>query len=667
MATKDTKNAATCSDDALPEPVSDALDTIRHTHLTPLTGTSASKTGGGLALCGVALGLLWFGGATSYLAGNTDLIDLTPAQLAGSSIFTIVPSLTFMIAGLLGREVCRAGARARRLDEALCRLAAPIERTEQDASHLADTITIQVDRMNEAVKNALARLTTMKEGITHHVDSLEDGSTRARDRVGQLVETLREERLRLNDISEGMDDKAAMIAASIQNHSEMVTAAAELADTKAAEGERLLRSGADRLQDAGQATQDAGDRIALSLDARATELREFSDMLHNRINGLETAYLKHRDRLQDLSETLRQEQEKIGAALDFHRAELETMIRTACEGADTLKTSAKNSGEMFMDAMDSALNQARELAENLSERSEEAVRAQECALDRLRSASETAREAAEKAGESFKRQAEDTEAALERISESGFDIARRADDAFQTRLQEAEDLTRQAEKTSSEISETVSRQMTETLETAQQHSRRIKDDLFTLRGKLEDTPNVARDAAKAMERVLENGLTQLNETARTASDQAHDIDALFQSRIRQNYELLSDTILRMGAAASDRKPPDLDVNELPGSVSNQRLENAPSTRSSHSESEVRDGNAKDRIKNDTRPLNNASDVSSSDSDEDPIRDSIRAGVEKARRKTGWRWRDLLTNIGPEDKSQTNESDVFGKRGDRSTD
>ncbi len=115
--------------------------------------------------------------------------------------------------------------------------------------------------------------------------------------------------------------------------------------------------------------------MALSLDARATELRDFSDMLRNRTDGLEEAYLKHRDRLQDVTETLRKEQEKIGAALDFHKAELETMTRKARDGAEILESTAKNSGEVFLDAVDKALGQAKDLANSLSERSEEAARA----------------------------------------------------------------------------------------------------------------------------------------------------------------------------------------------------------------------------------------------------------------------------------------------------
>lgn len=693
MAANDSKETEKLEESVITEASGGMLDTVNRKPLAPLMDAPAPKTEGGgwLAFGGAAFGLLWFGGAAAYLAGYTDLTALSPAQLAGLSVFAAAPALLFVLAGLLGREVSRAGSRARRLDAAVLRLATPTEHAEEDASRLADAITMQVDRVNKAMESALARLAAMEEVITHHAESLEDGSTRARERAEQLTRELREERLRLNDVSEGLDDKAAMIAAAIQDQSKMVAAAAELADAKAAAGERLIKSGAERLSAAGQAAEEAGDRVALSLDARATELRDFSDMLRNRTDGLEEAYLKHRDRLQDVTETLRKEQEKIGAALDFHKAELETMTRKARDGAEILESTAKNSGEVFLDAVDKALGQAKDLANSLSERSEEAARAQERALDRMRDAARAAREAAEEAGESLKKQADDAEAALERVSESGFEVARRSDEAYQARLREAEDLTARAEKAAEEAAEAVRKQLSETLDAARRESRRIEDELSGLRSKLEDAPDAARDAAKAMQRTLEDGLAQLNETAQTASDQARDIDALFQSRIRQNYELLSDFILRMGAVAGGHKPLDLNINELPDPLSARRkdedaprkdgIDKKPTSKRLESEKRDEDWEAakveerkaeRARRKGETKPALRSIEPDRSredeeseeadfvDDEDDPVRDSIRDGVAKARKEASWRWRDLLANM----DSDSGDTPPANKNGDK---
>jgi hypothetical protein len=168
-----------------------------------------------------------------------------------------------------------------------------------------------------------------------------------------------------------------------------------------------------------------------------------------------------------------------------------------------------------------------------------------------------------------------------------------------------------------------------------------------------------------MQRTLEDGLAQLNETAQTASDQARDIDALFQSRIRQNYELLSDFILRMGAVAGGRKPLDLNINELPDPLSARRTDSVDDARDEDTRRAERRRPARDRddaagAKPETSraELDNTADRRSdlddaelddaaddeTNAEPDPVRDSIRDGVEKARKEASWRWRDLLANM-----------------------
>ncbi len=643
--------------------------------------------GGWIAFLGGAFGILWLGGAAAYLAGYADLTTLTPAQLGGLSVFAVAPAMLFFLAGLLGREVARAGSRSRRLDAAVARLAAPVGHAEADAERLADAVSLQVDRVNQAMQGALARLAAIEEVITHHADSLEDSSSRAKSKADSLVHSLREERTRLSEVADGLDDKASLIAAAIQDQSKMVAAAAELAEAKAADGEKLIRSGADRLAAAGKAAEEAGDRIALSLDARATELRDFSDRLRERTDGLEAAYLKHKDRLGEASENLRKEQEKIGAALDFHKAELETMSRTAREGAESLKGAAEASGAVFERAVEEALERAGDLAREITTQSEGAAKAQEAALTRLQDAAAAARKAAEEAGERLTGQASDAEAALERVSEAGFEAARRSDEAFQARLREAEDLTTRAAKAAEEASEAVRRQLADTLKSAGEESRRIEEQLSTLRSKMEAAPDTARASVEAMERVMQEGLDALNRSSEEASQQARDIDAQFQARIRQNYELLSDFILRMGGVAGGRKPIDLGINELPDPLPRRREtraepqdgpgEAAPATKPEAEkpkkafkpdlpeddalETHPEDRADEDRVEASADDRSNARKARARD--QDKVNDKDR-DEDRPRREGGWRWRDLLATMDPDDAK---DGDAPKGKGDRPKD
>lgn len=639
----------------------------------------ARRSGIWTGLIGSALGLLWLGGSVAYLAGFVinDFASLPLAQILGLALFVAAPAAIFVMAGLLAREVIRASNRAERLEASLERLSMPADAASDDVRVLADAISGQINRVNVAMESALARLAAMEEVITHHADSLEDSTGDARVRTEALVRDLKQERDKLSNVSDGLDDKAAMIASAIQDQSKMVAAAAELAESKAADGERLLRGGADRLTAAGAKAEEAGERVALALDARSGELRDFVDTLKDRTDGLETAYLKHRDRLTDASEILRKEQEKIAAALDFHKAELENMSTTAREGADTLKDSATHSGEVFLKAVNEALGKARDLSRQLSDDSEAAADTSEEAVARLKDAAKAAREAAEEAASRFDAQAEAAHASLKRVNEAGFEASRTSEDAFQERLKEAEALTEKATSAAATAAEKVREQLKSTVDAASEESQRIEKLLSDMRDHMKDAPTSARQVVEDMERTLSEGLEKLNATASEASENAREVDQIFQARVRQNYELLSDFMLRMGSVAGGRKPIDLNQDEVPDPLTSRNkpdhieaddflpLRSKSSSKDQPQIDKPKDGPTikaervklsalsmkPDQRRSEEKTNTSGSNANSdqSDSTQKPAdqtkRDDDQSG--SSEKDAGWRWKDILATMDPE--------------------
>lgn len=635
-----------------------------------LENVPEKRSGLWTGILGGALGLLWLGGTAAYLAGFAinDFSSMPIAQIGGIALFITVPAIIFLLAGLLGREIIRASSRAERLEASLTRLSMPADATTDDVSTLADAISGQINRVNVAMESALARLAAMEEVITHHADSLEDSTGDARQRTEVMVRDLRKERDRLAEISDSLDDKAALIASAIQDQSKMVAAAAELAEAKVSDGERLLKGSAERLTAAGAKAEEAGERVALALDARSGELRDFVDTLKLRTEGLEAAYLKHRDRLTDASEVLRKEQEKIAAALDFHKAELENMSTTAREGADTLKESATESGKVFIQAVNEALGKARDLSRQLSDDSEAAADTSEEAVARLKAAAQAAREAAEEAATRFDTQADAARAALERVNEAGFTAARQSDEAFQKRLKEAEELTERATSAANVAAEKVREQLEVTVKAAADEGERIEKLLSKIRSEMESAPQSARKVVEDMEKTLSDGLHRLNQTAAEASENAREVDQIFQARVRQNYELLSDFMLRMGSVAGGRKPVDLASDEVPDPLSGRRKETTSASMTSST----------DKPASQSETIASTTDTDEKSDSDRPERVSLaalagkkapttgtRAETPKAdrsendqpRKKSvdsrpgsegGWRWKDILATMEPED-------------------
>ena len=84
---------------------------------------------------------------------------------------------------------------------------------------------------------------------------------------------------------------------------------------------------------------------------------------------------------------------------------------------------------------------------------------------------------------------------------------------------------------------------------------------------LDAFPNSARQRVTELEETVKAGIESLNKAARASAEDAKDIDFALQARMRQNYELLSEFVLRMGSVAGGSRPPEARDDNLPDPLS----------------------------------------------------------------------------------------------------
>ena len=198
----------------------------------PDGGDPLPRGGHWLVWLGNSFALLWIGAAGAFIWGYLGIQSLERlaqygfGQLTGLAVFAIAPALLFIMCGLMAREVVRNAHNTRRVEIAIRRLADPAQYAQGEVTSLSTAVSGEVERINSALESALARLAAMEEVISHHAEMLEQSATDARDRTETLLKGLRNERLRLGEVSESLDDKAALIAAAISDQSKMVAAAA---------------------------------------------------------------------------------------------------------------------------------------------------------------------------------------------------------------------------------------------------------------------------------------------------------------------------------------------------------------------------------------------------------------------------------------------------------
>jgi uncharacterized protein YoxC len=606
---------------------------------------------------GNTLSFLWIGATIAYAVGFQEpgllqtIAALSYTQLGGLALFILVPALLFSMCGMLAREVTRSADTAGQLDHAVRRLSSPASNAEYEVRTLSSAVTGEVERINAALESALARLAAMEEIITHHADTLEQSAGDARDRTEGLLSGLRKERLRLGEVSESLDDKAALIAEAISDQSKMVAAAAELAASQAGDSERRIRSSIEGLSDASDSLSERGDILADKLGARAAGLRELSDSLTERSEGLDTAYTNHRKRLADAGEALRKEQEKIAAALDFHRAELDVMATTARGGAEALNEAASDGASAFRDAVESAFKRSSDLAGKIRSESDHAAREHESSLARLVAAAQEAKSVSTAAIEAIEQQADVIADKVERTNEAAFDAARRSDETFEIRMNEAEKITARASQAADDAAESVRRRLEAVLASARAETQTVERHIDTMTDRLGELPVMARERSQEAADTLRRGLEGLNSAALAAAEEAQEIDAAFQARIRQNYELLSEFMLHMGTVAGGRRPPDLPNslanNELPAPLSRR----AGKPASNGLDAEPSNPNPGLLSETDTAPEEAVSRAPVDSKVGFPER-GAQPSAPRTKSEPGWRWKDLLSAMPEDDGDDT---------------
>lgn len=188
------------------------------------------------------------------------------------------------------------------------------------------------------------------------------------------------------------------------------------------------------------------------------------------------------------------------------------------------------------------------------------------------------------------------------------------------------------------------RRLASVLDSARTESESVERQIEAMTTRLSEMPVLARERAEEAADVLRRGLEGLNAAAMAAAEEAQEIDAAFQARIRQNYELLSDFMLRMGSVAGGRRVPDLGANELPDPLK-RRAPAAPSGRTGT------DKPTGDSAETAQPGAEAGTEPAPEGTDAEPDGDAGAGQPERRPRRggsdAGWRWKDLLSSM-PQD-------------------
>ncbi len=517
---------------------------------TPLDEGGGRRGGFWAVLLGGSLGVLWIAGCAAYLIGYSGIEALTastPAQIAGLSFIAFGPALFVILAGIAARQMIRFSAEARLVAGAARRLTRPERVVEDEARTLSAVLSAEVGRINAGMDAALARLSAMEEVIRHHADSLEGATRRAEEQSRALIGDLRTEREALAALADVLDTKAKTVADAIADQSRMVARAAELAESAAEEGRNRLEAGAEALQSASSAALTQSERAAGALDAQRQNLDALAANFADQGKALNQLYESHREEMDEASRTLREEQKRIASALDFHRAELGELVKVAGKGAEDMAETTRAGGEALRAAVEDALTRARDLGDMILSRTEHLAESQRIRLQALDEAATKAQTASEAAAAAMEAQTASIQSKVEQIGESTFEAAQRAEKVLERRIEEATRAVSRVGRLADEADAALAERFERSLKTWREQLDEVERRIDAAGDNLGQFPETARERLAELESAVRKGIDGMRGAARDAAEEAREIDAALQARMRHNYELLSDLVMRMGA------------------------------------------------------------------------------------------------------------------------
>ncbi|MBL1430629.1 MAG: hypothetical protein COA60_003795 [Robiginitomaculum sp.] len=543
---------------------------------------SKKKPGSWIVWLGFVLALMWSAGALAFVIGMTgvqQMQSLPTSQMAGLAFGTIGPALFIFALGWVIRELAAFAGTAASISTMAARFADPAQATKEDANAIANVVNVQMANINKSVEGALARLGAMEEVLNHHADAFKLAETNARERTDELINDLRREREAVGDLADQLDNKAADIAVTIAEQSKMVVSAADIANAQTIEGSKLLNDATEKLERSASNAITGATRIS-------TKLTQSSEQLDSSASVLDEAQQKIEASAALLEDTKRQAQ----TSLQANKDEIAELLSVTDKCADKLKVVTADGVHNMKKSLEETLDQARHYTSIMREESRSLADSHQAKAKELQGAADEARNALDTYADVIAKR-------LEQANEASFSAASWADKTFE-KLQEA----------------------TSALDTS-----------------LQSLPEAADASARKVENNLRKRLNDLNQASQLASDEARGIDEAFQSRIRQNYELLSGFMLKMGATASPLSP-DIDI---PNPLKTHAIPVAE-PKSAKRQSEKSDIVLEKPQETQMKP---EPDVRQHIPDLEIQPQSGEAKATQATEATdGWRWRDVLSRI-----------------------
>lgn len=523
-------------------------------------------------LTAFAVSVLWALGpiafAVGYRAGVSPL-QSDPFALIVFALLAIGPAVFVLGAAYMIRQAQILAFEARRAKAMAHDLLAPALVAAARAGAVTQTVREEIVRAGAAAEEARETLTALRDSLAFETDKLTGATAQSVRTAHELADTLGRERSQMSGLAQTLDAQATRVADAVVQQARMVAEAAGVAETQIREAEAALSARAADLAAAAGEASDAARVAGEDLTRHIARLETAGVGVAEQVRAVETGLGEQRTALVTLSQTLKADHDAFAAQADAHASKLGAFINEARTASTELGQHAAGGGEALSRLMSDAALQFRDLAETARAEREELSQSTLQALEAVSSVAADRRAAVEMetraaidamaaaADESravSKQHAAAARLQIDQLTEAAFAAGQKANQVFERRLEEARALVEQSSKLVDDAGASNARRLEQGVADARATLDELAAMLADVEARTARLPEAARDQAEQVRAAVGAGLEDLMAQARRTAEEAQAIDVAFQERVRRNFEMLSEAMRLMGAAAATPAP-----------------------------------------------------------------------------------------------------------------
>ena len=550
------------------EPVRRDLSTLKVEPQGVMKATGASP----LVFWGAAgiISLLWASGLAAFVLGaqgSLDAFSVAPFRIAMLGFLCLFPIGLIFASAFALRNAAALSRQAQRTAMLADAMLAPAASAASQTTDLVDALRSQVDHAVRAVRLAHADIAELSSRLKSETEQLQDAAQVARAATAHITRSLEHERAAIAQMSQSLGHQANGIIEAVDRQARMVADASDLAQTQLREAEASLAATASDMMGAASDVSDSARRISEDLDRQTQRLETAGSGVADQIRSVEEGLSQQRAGLVSAALSLRADQEDFAVHIENQRGQLTEALsitriatvdlgETSARGIDVLRDIVLTAQENFRSVMGAAEHERTAFETRIhatlsnisvmaADARDDLINETRRSLDQLTTAAGDARKAADMA-------AQTAQARVDRLNETIFEASKKADEVFDSRFNAARRLIENSAELISEAGDQTAEKLDQSFTHARQAITEVSAALNELTGSADQLPLMARDRLDEIRRSVEDGIAAMTAAAKRAAIETEAIDDAFQTRVKRNYDMLTEAVRLMGVISGEQ-------------------------------------------------------------------------------------------------------------------